>query len=165
MIRYIAIILILLSSIVAENHYKYFGPCVWEEYNVYSDLNPYDVIILSKLVNSESAGESMQDKLAVASVVVNRVNHENYPDIFREVIYEKRQFSGVNGSNFKYNRRNERERESIYAAMHVLKFGPIDSSILFFHNPEIATDISWIERFNGTDPVIINENHVFFSKM
>lgn len=158
-------VLIALNLFSCKTDSNESEDCEWIEVNTYSDLNPKDVILLAKLVNSESAGESMKDKLSVASVVVNRMNSDKFPNTIKTVVYEKRQFSGINGPNFKYNRFNEKETESIYAALHVLKFGPVDSTVLFFHNPGLATDAAWVQRFAKKRPVIRNENHVFFSEI
>jgi spore germination cell wall hydrolase CwlJ-like protein len=58
-----------------------------------------DVTLLSALVYCEAGGESDEGKLAVASVVINRVNSGNYGNSIYDVIYAKGQFGPVtNGS-------------------------------------------------------------------
>ena len=45
--------------------------------------------LLARLVTAEAKGEPYEGKVEVATVVLNRVDHEQYPDTIKEVIYEK----------------------------------------------------------------------------
>lgn len=54
-----------------------------------------DVTLLGALVQMESGGESYEGKLAVASVVVNRLNSGGYPGSISGVIYQSGQFPGA----------------------------------------------------------------------
>lgn len=51
--------------------------------------------LLAALCERE-AGDHYAGSLAVANVVLNRVQSKHYPDTIKEVIYQKAQFSGVN---------------------------------------------------------------------
>lgn len=51
--------------------------------------------LLAGLVQLEAGGESYEGKLAVANVVINRVNSSRYPKSIRMVIYQKGQFPGA----------------------------------------------------------------------
>jgi N-acetylmuramoyl-L-alanine amidase len=48
-----------------------------------------DVGLLAKLIEAEAAGESMQAKIAVGAVVVNRVQSGDWASTIRGVIYQK----------------------------------------------------------------------------
>ena len=41
----------------------------------------------------EARGEPIKGQMAVASVVMNRVAHKNYPDSVCDVVYQRKQFS------------------------------------------------------------------------
>ena len=41
----------------------------------------------------EARGESLKGKQAVGNVVLNRVDHEKYPDTFCDVVYEAKRYS------------------------------------------------------------------------
>jgi spore germination cell wall hydrolase CwlJ-like protein len=49
--------------------------------------------LFAALVYCEAGGESYETQLAVASVVVNRINSSRYPNCLVDVIYQKNQFS------------------------------------------------------------------------
>lgn len=55
-----------------------------------------DAYLLACLVSMEAQGESYDGKLAVASVVLNRVNSSYYPNSISGVIYQSGQFTGAN---------------------------------------------------------------------
>ena len=54
--------------------------------------NSSDVAVLAALVQLEAGGESYEGKLAVASVVMNRVRSGGYPNSVSGVVYQSGQF-------------------------------------------------------------------------
>ena len=56
--------------------------------------------MLAAIVYCEAGGESYKGKLAVAAVVVNRVQSSRYPDNVEAVIKQKSQFSAVRSGRF-----------------------------------------------------------------
>lgn len=54
-----------------------------------------DITMLANLIYCEARGESYEGKLAVASVVINRILSSKYPDTMAGVIYQKSQFAPV----------------------------------------------------------------------
>lgn len=59
------------------------------------DFSEEDVTMLANLIYCEARGESYAGKLAVGSVVVNRVLSSKYPDTMAGVIYQPSQFAPV----------------------------------------------------------------------
>lgn len=57
--------------------------------------NDYERGLLERLVECEAGAESMEGKIAVANVVLNRVKSERYPNSIHEVIYATNQFQPV----------------------------------------------------------------------
>jgi len=55
-------------------------------------IDPDELALLAKLVQVEAGNESYEGKLAVASVVMNRVSSDNFPDTVKDVIYAPHQF-------------------------------------------------------------------------
>lgn len=51
--------------------------------------------LMASIINCEAGGESFQGKLAVAIVVMNRVDSKLFPNTIKKVIYQKNQFSPV----------------------------------------------------------------------
>lgn len=54
-----------------------------------------DITMLANLIYCEARGESYEGKLAVASVVVNRILSSKFPDTMAGVIYQPNQFAPV----------------------------------------------------------------------
>lgn len=52
-----------------------------------------DLELLAKLVTAEAGGEPFDGMLAVATVVLNRLEDRRYPDCLPDVIYQKSQFA------------------------------------------------------------------------
>lgn len=97
-----------------------------KEPDVTSD-NP-EVQLLARLVNAEAGGASKQTQIAVASVVLNRVNSDKYPDTISEVIYQSGQYTPAHNGAID---RTPTE-ESVESALYVYKNGSqIPSNVLY----------------------------------
>lgn len=60
-----------------------------------SEVTEENIIFLAKLINCEAGGQTEDGKLAVGTVVVNRLNDGYWGDTIRDVIEAKSQFSPV----------------------------------------------------------------------
>jgi N-acetylmuramoyl-L-alanine amidase len=109
--------------------------------------------LLARLVTAEAKGEPYEGKVAVATVVLNRVDHEMYPDSIKEVIYEKRQFQPVDNGMINKPATEEAEQAVNEA---IAKQGTGKGS-LNFYNPKIV-DSEWHESKTLTAEI---GNHVF----
>lgn len=58
-------------------------------------VNKNDKELLARLVSAEAKGEPYAGKVAVATVVLNRVDSSKFPDTVKGVIYQKGQYSPV----------------------------------------------------------------------
>ena len=120
--------------------------------------NSDDVYWLSRIISAEAAGESLQGKIAVGSVVLNRMESRDYPNTIYGVIFDRKggtQFTPVaSGTIYKTP-----TQESIIAAKICLEGYNIDEAILFFMNPRIATS-NWISK-NRPYAFTIG-NHAFY---
>jgi N-acetylmuramoyl-L-alanine amidase len=118
-----------------------------------ADHSQSEIDILASLVQAEAKGESFEGKIAVAAVVLNRVDDSRFPNSIREVIYQRGQFSPVsNGSIYK-----QADSES-YEAVHkaIEGYDPTRGAV-FFYNPRMATSL-WL---NSKKTTTVIENHVF----
>ncbi|RDU38353.1 cell wall hydrolase [Neobacillus piezotolerans] len=95
--------------------------------------------LLARLVHAEAKGEPFKGKVAVAEVVLNRVQNAKFPDSVKEVIYQKRQFDPV--SNGEINKPAGPDAKK--AVDEAIRTDKKVTNALFFYNPEIATD-TWI---------------------
>ncbi|WP_078427768.1 cell wall hydrolase [Alkalihalobacterium alkalinitrilicum] len=110
--------------------------------------------LLARIVRAEAQTEPFEGKVAVADVVLNRVESPQFPDTIKEVIYEPRQFQPV--ANGQVNKPADEESiEAVEAALTDMR--NISEDSLFFYNPDIATS-RWLDTRETT--VVIGQ-HVF----
>lgn len=112
-----------------------------------------ELLLLSKLITGEARGESYEGQVAVAAVVINRVQDSRFPNSIKDVIYQRNAFSVVKDGSI-----NMQPTESSYKAAQEALYGldPTDKAV-YFWNPEIAT-CQWIRTL---DPYMRIGNHVF----
>ena len=103
-----------------------------------------EVYWLSKIINAESAGESLIGQIAVGDVIMNRVKSNLYPSTIYGVIFDRKygvQFSPIlDGSIYKNPTFN-----STLAAKICLEGTSLSDDALFFLNPRVA-ESNWIVR-------------------
>jgi N-acetylmuramoyl-L-alanine amidase len=113
--------------------------------------------LFARLVEAEAKGEPYEGKVAVATVVLNRVESPEFPDSVTEVIKEKTgkayAFSPV--QNGEINK--PASEESKQAVEEALKRENTLNDSIYFYNPEIATD-NWIRSRQAVETI---GNHVF----
>lgn len=99
-----------------------------------------DVYLLAQIINAEAKGEPYEGKVAVGNVVLNRVEHPQFPDTIKDVIFQKGQFQPVtNGSIY-----NKPDDEAIQAAKDAMSGKQIvGEQAIYFYNPAISTS-DWI---------------------
>ena len=125
--------------------------------------NQSNLELLASVINSEASGESYEEKLRVGNVVLNRVNSKYYPNNLKEVIYQPKQFSGINSYLFRYDTDGDRgDKESIRAAKELLKGKRIlPKNIIGFFNEKSATNKKFVKRI-ADKVVFTSEAHSYF---
>jgi N-acetylmuramoyl-L-alanine amidase len=109
--------------------------------------------LIAKLITAEAKGESFAGKVAVAEVIINRVESDEFPNTVSGVVYQANQFSPVSDGSIN----NAPTQESKEALQVALKGTDKSNGALFFYNPETATQ-RWLDS-RPTTAVI--GNHVF----
>lgn len=99
-----------------------------------SDLN-----LLARVVHGEARGEPYKGKVAVAAVVLNRVESSSFPNTIAGVVYQSGAFSAVSDGQINLTP----DSESIRAAQDALNGWDPTGGCLYYYNPNTATD-SWI---------------------
>lgn len=118
-----------------------------------------DLYWLSRLINSEAGNQSMDGKLGVGNVVVNRVEDDTCPDNIYGVIFDNKfgvQFSVTTNGTI-YNTPND---ESVVAAKLCLEGYNIVPDCIYFVNPVIGVS-SWF-MYTRTYVATIGE-HDFYA--
>ena len=117
-------------------------------------LSDSEIDLLARLVRAEAQTETLEGKIAVACVVLNRVESSQFPDTIKEVIYAPGQFQPV--QNGEINK--PADEESIQAVKAALTDQrQLAPGALFFYNPAIATS-RWLDTRATT---LVIGQHVF----
>ncbi len=112
-----------------------------------------DVMLLSRIIYAEAKGEPYIGKVAVGSVILNRVESPIFPNSLSGVLFQPRAFQSVsNGTIW-----NEPDMESIRAANNALNGWDPSYGCLYFWNPTTSTS-SWIWK---KSPIMRVGKHVF----
>jgi N-acetylmuramoyl-L-alanine amidase len=113
--------------------------------------------LFARLVEAEAKGESYEGKVAVATVVLNRVESPEFPntvtEVINEVVGDAYAFSPVQNGEIN----NQASDEAIRAVEEALTRQDRLNDCIYFYNPEIATD-TWITTREVVKTV---GNHVF----
>ncbi|MCS0827418.1 cell wall hydrolase [Cytobacillus firmus] len=118
------------------------------------NVSASDVDLMARLVRAEALGEPYAGKVAVAYVVLNRVDSSQFPNTIKGVIYQKGQFSPV--SNGAIN--TPADADSIRAVKEAIASDRSrGAGSLFFYNPKTASS-RWLDSKQTT---VIIGNHVF----
>lgn len=112
-------------------------------------VNASDVAMLAALIQCEAGGESYEGKLAVGSVVMNRVDSSYFPDTVVGVIYQSGQFSPVASGRFAVVLSSGADASCVQAATEVLAGTRTLNCLYFCRNNGLI---------NGT----VIGNHVFY---
>lgn len=121
-IEYSAIEEGLPEAIPSENVYK---ACLdTPEKELYSQE---DIDLMARVVMSEASTQSDDCKQAIASVILNRVRSDKYPNTVSEVVYSQSQFSVAN---------NGQPTEDCYGAVYaaITYPGAFPSDMYWFRN-------------------------------
>lgn len=108
-----------------------------------------DAYLLGAIIQCEAEGESYEGKLAVGSVVLNRVKSSYFPNSISGVIYQSGQFSPVASGRLAYRLETGVNSTCLQAAQEVLN-GNITLSCLYFRTN------------NGYVQGTVIGNHVFY---
>ncbi|MDL4842962.1 cell wall hydrolase [Aquibacillus rhizosphaerae] len=115
-----------------------------ETLTIPSSIANADKELMAKLVQAEAKGESYAGKVAVATVILNRVDSNLFPNTVKAVIYERSAggyyaFSPVKNGTINQTATAESKR----AVNEAIAFRGQGSGSLYFYNPKTATS-SWI---------------------
>lgn len=104
-----------------------------------SSQESYDLYLLAKCVHAEARGESYIGKVAVAAVILNRVDSPDFPNTVYGVIYQPWAFTCTHDGQIDL----EPDNASYQAAQDALNGWDPTYGCIYYYNPEIATS-SWI---------------------
>ncbi len=122
----------------------YLGPLTLKAIGIgggATSQNSNDLYLLAKLVYAEARGEPYTGQVAVAAVVLNRIEDPAYPNTLAGVIYQPWAFSVVNDGQINF----EPNQTAINAARDALNGWDPTYGCTFYYNPSTATNW-WIKQ-------------------
>lgn len=108
-----------------------------------------DAYLLGAIIQCEAEGESYDGKLAVGSVILNRVKSSYFPNTISGVIYQGGQFSPVASGRLSYRLQTGVDQSCLQAAQEVL-------------NGNVTINCLYFRANNGIIQGIVIGNHVFY---
>lgn len=122
-----------------------------------NDTVDADLICLAKIVRHEAANQSMTGQLAVAQLVMNRVNSPRFPNTICEVAHQRGQFFNTNAYN--PSRDDQRWANAIEVALDARNAisDPVVGDAVFYHAAYVSP------RFHRSRPRVTQiEDHIFY---
>ncbi|MEK3886013.1 spore cortex-lytic enzyme [Bacillus sp. FSL K6-3431] len=107
--------------------------------NTPAGFSQNDIQLMANAVYGEARGEPYEGQVAVAAVILNRVNSSSFPNTVSGVIFEPRAFTAVADGQI-WLTPNERAKEAVLDAIN--GWDP-STSALYYFNPDTATS-AWI---------------------
>lgn len=108
----------------------------------YGDLTDTEFNELCRIVESEAGGESVDSRIAVCDVILNRVASAKFPNTIHDVIFAGRQFSPVSNGRYYAVVVSESTRNAVKKAL-----SEPDHSMgaLYFMNPKYSdpSNVKW----------------------
>ncbi len=113
-----------------------------------------DVYLLARLVYGEARGEPYKGKVAVAAVVLNRVDSSLFPNTIAGVIYQKNQFSVVADGQINLTP----DTDALNAARDAMAGWDPTGGCLYYYNPAKTSN-----AYMKSKPVklVIGSHHFF----
>ena len=118
-----------------------------------SGVSSNDLYLLAKVVYGEARGEPYTGQVAVAAVVLNRVESPDFPNTISGVVYQPWAFTCVNDGQINLSP----DQTAINAARDALNGWDPSYGALYYYTPKTATN-QWIRKLK-IPPTI--GNHVF----
>lgn len=110
-----------------------------EDATTMPEITDEEIDLLARAVYSEARGEPFHGQVAIAAVILNRVEHESFPDAIDEVIFQPAAFTAVQDGQFWLS-----PDSTAYAAVKEALTGSDPSGgAIYYYNPATATS-KWI---------------------
>lgn len=102
-------------------------------------LTEEEMELLARVISAEARGESYDGQVAVGAVILNRVEHPDFPDSLEDVCYQPGAFDGVADGQIGI----EPSESCLLAAADAASGRDPTGGAVFFYNPDTASN-GWI---------------------
>lgn len=109
-------------------------------FGFYSRQHLKDIFLMARLVHAEARGEPFEGQIAVAAVLLNRIDSPSFPNKVHDAIHQPMQFEPV--ANGMINKTpNDQAYKAVFEA---LQGEDPTNGALFFWNPNKVSRTSWV---------------------
>lgn len=123
------------------------------------DFTDEEIEILERIVEAECTDCSIESKMNVASVIINRVISLDFPDDIKNVVFEDGQFSPISDKRYW---KVEITDETIKAVKNVIKDGVTDKRAIIFCNKNDVKNNSYLKWFNELNYLFTDDSEQSF---
>lgn len=116
-------------------------PVIGSAYAQEEPERDHDVQLLARAVNGEARGEPYIGQVAVAAVILNRVQHPSFPNTIAGVIYQPRAFTAV--ADGQINAPIAEDTTVYKACEDAINGWDPSGGAIYYYNPEKTTN-DWI---------------------
>lgn len=113
---------------------------------------------LSRLLNSEADQKDSTDMRMIGSTVLNRVDHDSFPDDIDSVINQYGQYNGVGTVQYK------RSKLSDSIAVQLMRGEGRDCDVIYYFNYRMDAAPYFVKWLRGERKLIFKNNHHEFYK-
>lgn len=142
-----------------KNHLKWIDGIVGPETTgalKKATFSQHEIELLARAVYSESRGEPFKGQVAVAAVILNRADSDQFPNSVKGIIYQPGAFTAVSDGQI-----NLKPNGSAYKAVYqAIQGADPTKGALYYYNPETATSKWMKNRAKKMNAVKIGK-HVF----
>ena len=118
-------------------------------YALKHSISDNEIAMIERLVEAEATAGGIKEKSYVASVILNRLESDKFPNSIEEIIFQKvgghRQFSPIDDGRFYTVTVTEETKEAV---KQVLLYGDTAQGALYFRNPKTSqsSSNSWFNK-------------------
>ena len=135
-------------------HFDYLAE-IWDISRITDD----EIEILQRITEAEATGGSVESKMNVTSVIINRLNHMDFPSTIKDVVFQDKQFTPIADRRYFTVEVTE---DTIKAVQNVLEKGVTTEAIYFANMSKLpkSTKTAWDKTYTYlfTDDI----NHSFY---
>jgi N-acetylmuramoyl-L-alanine amidase len=125
------------------------------------NLTDKELELLYAITWAEAGNEPFEGQVAVANVILNRVDAHTHPDTLKKVVYEGNgsQFNAIRRTSFGYY-----TPETVEAVHTALNSPIFDNDVVYFANVKLSTNRGFIDRTIIKNKVTKIGGHTFASE-
>ncbi len=121
-------------------------------------MSALEMDVFLKILEAEARGQGLEGQIAVAAVILNRVESSKFPNTIEDVVFAANQFEPVATGTFY---QMVPDAQTYEAASRALAGEDPTGGALYFYNPSMITDEDTLAWFDTLQTTATIGSHVF----